>query len=90
MIQEPKIIILGKLNQIMPCHFLRIMISYLCVKFQSLTNLRNKLLTNGRINERTNRQMDECEFIDHHFVKPVTNKVTNDDHMQINDGRDSP
>ena len=55
-----------------PCAFLCIMISYLCVKFQRLTSLhrRDMLVTNGR----TNGQTDECEFIGHRFVKPVTNK----------------
>ena len=59
-----------------PCAFLRIMISYLCVKFQSLTSLhrRDILVTDGRTNGRTDGQTDECEFIGHRFVKPVTNK----------------
>ena len=62
-----------------PCAFLCIMISYLCVKFQSLTSLhrRDILVTDGRTNGRTNGQTDgrtdECEFIGHRFVKPVTN-----------------
>ena len=39
-----------------PCTFLRIMISYLCVKFQSLTSLRRRdiLVTDKRTNGRTN------------------------------------
>ena len=55
---------------------LRIMISYLCVKFQSLTSLhrRDILVTDKRTNGQTDKRTDECEFIGHRFVKPVTNK----------------
>ena len=59
-----------------PSVFLHIMISYLCVKFQSLTSLRRRdiLVTNGRTDRQTDRRTDECEFIGHRFVKPVTKK----------------
>ena len=66
-----------------PCTFLRIMISYLCVKFQSLTSLRCRdiLVTDGRTDKRTDKRTDECEFIGHRFVKPVTKKLMfNNDH----------
>ena len=54
------------------CRFPCIMLRYLCAKFQSLTSLRCRdiLYTNGQTDGRT----DECQFIGHRFVKPVTTK----------------
>ena len=56
----------------MGCTFLRIMISYLCVKFHSLASL---LLRDRLITDRwTDPLADEGEFIGHQFVKPLTKK----------------
>ena len=38
------------------------------------TDGRTNGRTDGRTDGRTNGRMDECEFIGHRFVKPVTNK----------------
>ena len=69
-----------------PCTFLRIMISYLCVKFQSLTSLhrRDMLETDRQTDRQTDGRTDECEFIGHRFVKPVTNNIVpNQDKLNI-------
>ena len=70
----PRIMINYFCAQFQSLAFPRIMINYFCAKFQSLTSLRCRDIL--YTNKRTNGQTDECEFIGHRFVKPVTNKLS--------------